>query len=260
MLTLHPIPAFSDNYIWALHDGKQCLIVDPGDARPVQDWLAHQGLELCAMLITHHHPDHVGGLATLRSAWPGVPVHGPAAENIAGLSERVGDGDRVSIEPLALAFEVIEVPGHTLGHIAFYSADTETPTLFCGDTLFAAGCGRLFEGTPAQMLSSLDRLAALPDATRVCCAHEYTLANLRFALAVTPDDPAVNQRYQAAVQTREAGRPTVPSTLAEERRSNPFLRVDDAALANALLAREPQLAENDRSALFASLRQWKDSF
>jgi hydroxyacylglutathione hydrolase len=260
MLTLHPIPAFTDNYIWALHDGSHCLIVDPGDAAPVQAWLADQDLALSAILITHHHPDHVGGLGTLQADWPDVPVHGPAAERIAGLSHRLEDGDVVHIDALGLDFDVITVPGHTLGHIAFFSAQTDSPILFCGDTLFAAGCGRLFEGTPAQMLASLDRLAALPDDTRVCCAHEYTLANLRFALAVTPDDPAVNQRYQSAVKTRDAGQPTLPSTVAEERRSNPFMRIDDASLVDALLAHQQGLARDDRSALFACLRQWKDSF
>lgn len=260
MLTLHPIPAFMDNYIWALHDGHRCLIVDPGDATPVMQWLDDNQLQPCAILITHHHPDHVGGLKTLRERWPDIPVHGPARERIDGLTDTVDDGDVVRIESLGLDFQVLAVPGHTLGHIAFFSADAGQPLLFCGDTLFAAGCGRLFEGTPEQMLASLDRLAALPDDTRVCCAHEYTLANLRFALAVTPDDPAVNQRHQSAVETREAGKPTLPSSILEERRSNPFLRIDDAAVVAALAGRQQDLPRDDRAALFACLRQWKDSF
>ena len=261
MLTLHPIPAFHDNYIWALSDEHgNTLIVDPGTADPVIDYLETQGLTLTALLITHHHPDHTGGIQALlaRSADAGIPVYGPAAEQIPGRTHALVDGDVVALTAPAMRFEVMQVPGHTLGHIAFFAgsqAPSQPPLLFCGDTLFAGGCGRLFEGTPAQMLHSLDRLQTLPAETLVCCAHEYTVNNLRFAAAVTPQDEAVNQRLDAMVHLRDAGKVTLPSTLAEERRSNPFLRADDPDVQASV----PQ-AQGDRTAVFAALRAWKDVF
>ncbi|WP_111656498.1 hydroxyacylglutathione hydrolase [Isoalcanivorax indicus] len=265
MLTLHPVPAFADNYIWVLADAQgQALVVDPGDAAPVIDYLTDRGLALRALLITHHHPDHVGGIHALldaaRERGDGeVPVYGPASETIPGRTHALEDGNTVTLSAPALHFQVLHVPGHTLGHIAFYTADTGQPVLFCGDTLFAAGCGRLFEGTPAQMHASLQRLAALPDDTRVCCAHEYTVSNLRFAQAVTPDDEAVNQRLADMVHKREAGDVTLPVTLADERRSNPFLRVGEPALQAAATRRAGHALDGD-TAVFAQLRQWKDQF
>ncbi|MCH8542798.1 MAG: hydroxyacylglutathione hydrolase [Alcanivorax sp.] len=258
MLTLHPIPAFHDNYIWALSDEHgSALIVDPGTADPVIDYLDAHNLTLKALLITHHHPDHTGGIQALLSRSPegDVPVYGPADEQIPGRTHAVGDGDVVALQAPAIRFEVIRVPGHTLGHIAFFAGEPEGPLLFCGDTLFAGGCGRLFEGTPAQMLASLDRLQALPAETLVCCAHEYTVSNLRFAAAVTPEDDAVNQRLAAMVNLRDAGKVTLPSTLADERRSNPFLRADDPAVQASV----PE-AKGDRTAVFTALRAWKDNF
>ncbi len=258
-MLLHPIPAFSDNYIWLLADDNgNALVVDPGDAAPVSACLAERRLTLRAILITHHHPDHVGGVTRLLAEHD-VPVYGPGGEQIPGRTHALAEGDSVQIEAPALRFEVLHVPGHTLGHIAFFTRDHTPPLLFCGDTLFAAGCGRLFEGTPAQMLTSLDRLSALPDQTLVCCAHEYTLNNLRFAQAVTPDDTSVNQRLAQMMHTRASGQPTVPVVLAEERQSNPFLRVDDQSLREAVNAHE-QAALTDRTEIFAALRRWKDQF
>src|SRR6187455_3139900 len=179
LMKLIPLPAFQDNYLWLLHDGQRALVVDPGDAAPVQAFLAAQGLRLEAILVTHHHADHIGGVDTLRDA-TGARIYGPARERIPEPLQRLAEGD--AIEVLGLRFRVLDVPGHTAGHIAYYAEHFPgAPLLFCGDTLFSGGCGRLFEGTPAQMLSSLDKLAALPGATRVCCTHEYTLANLKFA-------------------------------------------------------------------------------
>ena len=264
MLKLDPIPAFADNYIWALSDARgNALVVDPGDATPVLAYLERQGLTLRALLITHHHPDHTGGITRLleaaREHGHQVPVYGPAGETIPGCDHPLQDGDTVALDAPALRFDVLHVPGHTLGHIAFFTRDTDAPVLFCGDTLFAAGCGRLFEGTPAQMHASLQRLAALPAETRVCCAHEYTVSNLRFAQAVTPDDETVNQRLATMVNKRHAGEVTLPVTLAEERQSNPFLRTAEPAVA-ASAARHAGQALDSEEAVFAALRAWKDIF
>ncbi|MCK0536453.1 hydroxyacylglutathione hydrolase [Alcanivorax quisquiliarum] len=258
-MQLHPVPAFSDNYIWLLaDDAGHALVVDPGDAAPVEQALAERGLTLTAILVTHHHPDHVGGIQSLLARHP-VPVYGPADESIPGRTHSVRDGDRLRLDAPAIEFEVMHVPGHTLGHIVFFAADHEPPLLFCGDTLFAAGCGRLFEGTAAQMLASLDRLSALPDETLVCCAHEYTLSNLAFAQAVTPEDEAVLQRVAEMTAIREAGQPTLPVVLADERRSNPFLRVDEAPLQAAVNAHAGATLPS-RTDVFGALRSWKDTF
>jgi len=182
-----PVPAFEDNYIWVVSDGRHAVVVDPGEAAPVRAYLAKRGWRLSAILLTHHHQDHVGGVADLLNG-QAVPVYGPAGEAIEHVTQRLKNGDRVNIAEPALEFSVLDVPGHTSGHIAYFQAAdlAGTPHVFCGDTLFACGCGRLFEGTPAQMLASLDSLAALPGATQVHCAHEYTLSNIRFALACEP--------------------------------------------------------------------------
>lgn len=256
MRILHPIAAFTDNYIWALHDGHQALVVDPGDAAPVLDWLAKEACRLTGILITHHHADHTGGVAEL-AAKTGARAWGPAYENLPEGVARVEGGDSVHWQ--GMAFEVIDVPGHTAGHIAFYAPDVAgLPVLFCGDTLFSGGCGRLFEGTPEQMLNSLDKLAALPALTRVCCTHEYTLSNLRFARAVEPDNPDLIAYSRWCETERAAGRPTLPSTLARELNINPFLRSREPSVRQAL--RLQGAAFDADTDAFASLRRWKDLF
>lgn len=256
MRILHPIAAFTDNYIWALHDGQQALVVDPGDATPVLAWLAAERCQLTGILITHHHADHTGGVAELM-AQTGAPAWGPAYENLPAGVQRVCGDDLVIWQ--STAFEVIDVPGHTAGHIAFYAPDVAgSPLLFCGDTLFSGGCGRLFEGTAEQMLSSLDRLSSLPSPTRVCCTHEYTLSNLRFARAVEPDNPDLLAYSTWCEGERAAQRPTLPSTLSRELRINPFLRSREPSVRQAISQRWPTI-ESDTQA-FAALRRWKDDF
>jgi hydroxyacylglutathione hydrolase len=255
-MQIDAIEAFSDNYIWWLSNGSEAAVVDPGDAAPVLARLRAEARKLVAILVTHHHPDHVRGVAALVEA-TGARVFGPAHESIPGRDVALEQG--ASFELLGTRFAVLDVPGHTAGHIAYYCAQLEPPALFCGDTLFAAGCGRLFEGTPAQMLASLDKLAALPPATRVFCAHEYTLANLRFAAAVDPGSTAVAERLARVIALRQAGRHTVPSTIADELNTNPFLRAGEPALRASVAQRDPRAA-TDRLASFAALRAWKDGF
>ncbi len=255
-MNLLALPAFSDNYIWMLHDGEQALVVDPGDATPVLAALHDLGVVLSAILVTHHHPDHTGGVARLREA-TGATVYGPAREAIPEPFVALGDGAQVSV--LGLQWDVIDVPGHTAGHIAYFGAITDrAPILFCGDTLFSGGCGRLFEGTPAQMLASLDRLSALPGDTRVCCAHEYTMSNLRFALAVEPANEALATHAQHCAALRADNQPTLPSTIEVERRINPFLRAREAGVRDA--ARQRGADAQDDVAVFAAIRQWKNEF
>ena len=219
MLHVTPIPAFRDNYIWALHDDKIAVIVDPGEAAPVLNFLREKNLQLNTILITHHHNDHVGGNRDLLAKFP-VPVYGPAAEKIDTLTLRLNENDVVNLLQLGLSFRVIQIPGHTAGHIAYVGHGM----VFCGDTLFACGCGRLFEGTAAQMHVSLSKLAALPGDTKVYCAHEYTLANIAFARAVEPDNAALLQREFDDREKRGNNIPTVPSTIQIELATNPFLR------------------------------------
>lgn len=262
-LTILPVSAFKDNYLWLLCRGNAAVIVDPGDAAPVERALTERGLELAAILLTHHHADHVGGVQALSAGRPGLPVYGPATEAIGGVTFPLHEGDRVTLEALELTLDVIDVPGHTRGHIAYFSegavGDDAAPILFCGDTLFAAGCGRLFEGTPAQMHASLAKLAALPLDTRVYCAHEYTLSNLRFAQAVEPDSSDLAARIRDAIATRERGEPTLPSSITLERATNPFLRGDVAAV-RAAAERHAVGAGASALATFTELRRWKDSF
>jgi hydroxyacylglutathione hydrolase len=255
-LSITPIPAFSDNYLWLISRDGKAAIVDPGDPAPVQRALAESCLELAAILVTHHHADHIGGLDALRST--GAVVYGPRGEDIDGVDVRVGEGDR--IEVLGMPFTVLDVPGHTAGHIAYFCDAVDPPAVFCGDTLFACGCGRLFEGTPSQMLNSLDRLAALPAATRVYCAHEYTLANIRFALAVEPANAELQQRAREAAALRERGEPTVPSTMALELATNPFMRSDAPGVRAAAGERAGPAAGGNRVQTFATIRKWKDGF
>jgi hydroxyacylglutathione hydrolase len=259
-LTLAPLAAFTDNYVWMLHDGSQALVVDPGEAAPVAAALDAAGLRLAGILVTHHHGDHVGGIAELRARLQGQ-VWGPAGETIPQPFVACRDGDMVEL--LGQRFAVIAIPGHTAGHIAFFCAapsDGGAPLLFCGDTLFSGGCGRVFEGTPAQMHASLQRLAALPGATRVCCAHEYTLSNLRFAREVEPANAEL-QRYQQWCEAQRAdAQPTLPSTIAQELAINPFLRCGEPEPRAAALRRQNLADDADGVAVFATLRQWKNEY
>jgi hydroxyacylglutathione hydrolase len=255
-MTLQPIPAFTDNYIWMVHDGQRALVVDPGDAGPVLEALDREGLELASILVTHHHADHVGGIAGLRTRLMG-PVFGPVNERIPEPFQAVQAPS--FIETLGLRLQVLAVPGHTAGHVAYFCKDVNgAPLLFCGDTLFSAGCGRLFEGSPAQMHHSLAQLASLPGATRVCCAHEYTLSNLRFAAAVEPDNPAIQDYTQRCTERRARGVPTLPSDIATERQVNPFLRCDVAAVREAAGRRGAQAS--DPIDVLRTLREWKNQF
>ncbi len=252
-LRIDPIPAFTDNYIWVMQQGDAALVVDPGDAEPVLRVLRERNLRLEAIVVTHHHADHVGGVETLVRAF-GTPVYGPSNSPYHGIDRHLRGGDRVTL--LGHEFSVLAVPGHTLDHIACWCP--ALGILFCGDTLFACGCGRLFEGTAAQMHASLSALARLPDATLVYCAHEYTLGNLRFARAVEPANIALQHRQENCQLQRKRGEPTVPSTLGEEKATNPFLRCAEPQVRAAV---QPRLAPGaDAVAVFGALRSWKDSF
>lgn len=254
MLTVTSIPAFQDNYIWALHDKRHAVLVDPGDAAPCIAFLEKHGLNLAAILTTHHHADHAGGNVRLAARYH-PRIIGPARENIPGQTEPVSGGDTVTVSELGLQFSVIDTPGHTLDHIAYYG----NGRLFCGDTLFACGCGRLFEGTPAMLASSLNKISQLPDHTEVFCAHEYTLSNIRFAKTVDGENSALIERERREQARRNQGQPTLPSTLMLEKATNPFLRCHEPALkraAEALLKRPAR----DAVEVFAALRQAKDVF
>ncbi|KAF0192824.1 MAG: hydroxyacylglutathione hydrolase [Gammaproteobacteria bacterium] len=255
MINAIAVPAFRDNYIWLVHDAaNRTVIVDPGDAQPVLAALAHHALTPVAVLITHHHHDHTGGIGDILARYP-VPVLGPARESIPAVTRRLSDGERICVPSTSMEFTVLDVPGHTAGHIAFFGHNT----LLCGDTLFAGGCGRLFEGTPEQMYCSLQKIARLPETTQVYCAHEYTEDNLRFAAAVEPDNADLRTRIAAVNRLRRNNLPTIPSTIGEEKRTNPFLRCDEPdvrAAARAFADTPPESADQ----VFAALRSRKDWF
>lgn len=253
MLAIHPVAAFRDNYIWMIEDGRHAVAVDPGDAGPVEDFLAARGLRLSAVLATHHHADHVGGLAALARHWK-CPTFGPARERIAALDRRLSEGDRITVPGVDLALETLDIPGHTAGHIALAGGGM----VFCGDTLFACGCGRLFEGTPAQMVDSLGKLGGLPAATRVYCGHEYTLANIDFALAVEPGNARLARRREVEAAKRARGEATLPSTIGEELETNPFLRWDAPEVVAAAERRAGRPLAGPVE-VFAEIREWKNA-
>lgn len=264
MLTIRAIPAFNDNYIWCLFntEDNKALIVDPGQADPAIRFLEENGLELDTILVTHHHPDHVGGVETLAGTVSGCRIVGPANSPFKGATSEVHPGDEVVWQDLT--FSVLGVPGHTLDHIAYFTDChvNDRPVLFCGDTLFVCGCGRLFEGTPEQMKQSLETLRQLPDETAVYCAHEYTLANLKFARSWLPDDGPLREFEAHCQKRRDDGKPTVPSILGDEKRLNPFLRWDDQAVVEAAnsYAGKAGLTVNSENDVFAATRHGKDTF
>lgn len=252
MIEIIPIPAFEDNYIWLIHSGTSAVVVDPGDARPVVDYLQQHRLKLVAILLTHHHGDHTGGATELQQRFD-IPVYGPRRETIASVTHPLGEGDLIDFPGMEVSLQVIDVPGHTAGHIAYYGINS----LFCGDALFACGCGRLFEGTPQQMYTSLAKFSALPDETKVYCAHEYTLENIRFAKAVEPGNIALMAREQKEQKTISQGAPTLPSSIGLEKQTNPFLRCSEpTVIAAATHFVNHSLA--DPVDVFAAIRQWRD--
>jgi hydroxyacylglutathione hydrolase len=270
MIKIEAIPTFQDNYVWAIHNDHTAILVDPGEARPILTWLANRNITASAILVTHHHHDHVGGIGELLKQ-ASIPVYGPARG--AAKSIPVSDGDFLTFDNLGLSFQVIETPGHTLDHVCYLASEfaefaefankaPETGShrdshLFCGDTLFSCGCGRLFEGTPAEMHNSLSRLAALPEQTLVYCAHEYTLATISFALEVEAENPDLIERHKEALALRKQGKPTLPVSVGRERKTNPFLRCDQpSAIEAASQHFNKPLSPGVET--FAAIRAWKD--
>ncbi len=256
-MNLLPLPAFSDNYIWLLQHQGLALVVDPGESTPVSHWLKENNHRLDCILVTHHHGDHTGGVSALQREW-GAKVYGPANEKLGFEYQAMAQGSELSWQ--GLNFRTIDVPGHTAGHVAYYAEPADqTPLLFCGDTLFSGGCGRLFEGTAEQMLKSMDKLAALPSSTRVCCAHEYTLSNLKFANAVEPDNFILKDYISHCEQLRSQNLPTLPAELGNELQINPFLRTRKPSVINAVKKVAPQATDNEAE-IFAQLRVWKNEY
>ncbi|MFI8417529.1 hydroxyacylglutathione hydrolase [Serratia sp. NPDC078593] len=251
-MNLISIPAFQDNYIWLLDDQQgHCVIVDPGDAQPTLEALQRLNLTPTAILLTHHHHDHVGGVAQIVAQYPALAVYGPRETVNKGATIIVNDGDVININ--GSTYQIIAVPGHTLGHVAFYSA----PYLFCGDTLFSAGCGRLFEGTAEQMYRSFQQISQLPDNTLICCAHEYTVSNLEFARTILPEDRQIETYQQHVAVLRAKHQPSVPTSLHLEREINLFLRCDDIDLQKKLGFNSPP---EQLHSVFSELRRRKDGF
>ncbi|MGI9275359.1 MAG: hydroxyacylglutathione hydrolase [Endozoicomonas sp.] len=262
MLRVEAIPAFTDNYIWLLYDaGLNGVVVDPGEAGVVEDYLAENKIELQGLIITHHHADHTGGIAEL-TANRDIPVYGPENPAIKGITQTVKGGDSLNL--LGTDFDILATPGHTLDHLAFFaSPEGRSPVLFCGDTLFSGGCGRLFEGTAEQMQNSLDRLRQLPGETEVYCAHEYTQANLQFAVAVEPENQALKERVREVEQLRAENLRTVPSRIGLERMTNPFLRTSEPEVIAAAKARGTVSVINNprqEADVLGIIREWKDNF
>jgi len=264
LLQVWPIPAFDDNYIWCIHDGHSALVVDPGDSAPVLDYLAKHQLKLKGIVITHHHADHTGGILNLLQAIDAnIPVYGPAGDNIPGRTQIAKEGDKIEIASPRISLKVYEVPGHTLSHIAYFAnmqANVVEPMLFCGDTLFASGCGRLFEGTPTQMTQSLAKFAALPKNTLVYCTHEYTLSNIRFALAVEPNNVNLISWAEQAKELRDKDLPTLPTTIGQELQVNPFMRSDQAEVIASAKSISGQADLPSSAHVLAVIRAWKDKF
>lgn len=257
MLTIYSIPAFTDNYIWIIVDDntKNAIVVDPGDAKPVLDFLQQHDYVLQAILVTHKHFDHSGGVEELLSCFPDIPVYANKIENMLHTTHFTFECEVIKIPHFPLEFKVFDIPAHTAGHVAYYAA----PFLFCGDTLFTAGCGRLFEGTAAEMFSSLQKLMKLPDETQVYCGHEYTLSNIRFALQVEPNNDALKKRFSEAEKARSLNQPTVPSTLLLEKLTNPFLRCDNREIIDAVSKQANTKCETAVE-VFQALREWKNNF
>ena len=260
MFIIHPIPAFQDNYFWLIvdHNLKQAVVVDPGDAKPVLDYCQEHQLTLSAILVTHHHWDHIDGIKDLLK-WFSIPVYGPLSDRIPQVTNPLREGDHIQLLDKTLDFTVLEVPGHTQEHIAYYGDIDSKPSLFCGDTLFAGGCGRLLGGTHEQLRQSLDRLSTLPNNTIVYCTHEYTLANLAFAQAVEPNNTRLTERLQIEQQKREKNLPTLPTTIELEKQTNPFLRFTQTGIKAAINHHWQQQWQSPEE-LFAGLRRWKDNF
>lgn len=256
-LQIIPIPAFKDNYIWLLHNHRQAVVVDPGDAAPVIAILRDLQLQLNTILITHHHHDHIGGVSTLLNTYPQAQVYAPKQESYEFPHIAIGEPATVEINLLDISLQVIDVPGHTVGHIAYYlpSENNDPDSLFCGDTLFGAGCGRLFEGTPAQMYHSLQKLAALPSHTEVYCTHEYTLHNLEFAMTLEPNNSHLHKRQLDTLQLRQHKQPSLPSTLQLELATNPFLRCDSPEIKASI-----QLHNADSLQVFTTIRALRNHY